>query len=547
MLKARIFRVRWRVSVVLVAFVLIVGLAVGVKQPTTAQTQRRPTATAFVVHSDGYLLTAAHAVKDAANVEVAIGGKSYNAFVLGVDKKRDLAVLQIKAKNLPILPLGNSNTVEVGEEVRVFGFPLASALGESLKVTRGIVSGIQTKGAQKVFQIDAAVNPGNSGGPLVNEEGEVIGVINAKLFGAVVSNVGFAVPINYAKPLLRDEAVDLATRGAKDRLRGPTLFKRVSPAVARVVIHFALYDLVRTIKTFSSVNQVAFSPGAYVIATALDKGKPPHSYDDSSVKLWDYQSGSLIMTMEQEGRVVSIAFSPDGKMIVTGAEAGNLSKPGQMTLWDVRSGKPKWTRKEHVGGIKSVAFSPDGKLVASGGFDDAVKIWHARSGALLQTLTGHTNSVYSVAYSPGGETLASGGWDKTVILWDVQTRRLRRKLTGHTYGVESVAFSPDRRTLASGSGDNTVRLWDTQSGALKRTLIGHTETVLWVVFSPDGKTVASAGYDKKVRLWDVRSGARKGIITVGRSSSADSVGFSPDGKKLAAGVGWTVKIWEAEQ
>lgn len=101
----------------------------------------RPMATAFVVHPDGYLLTAAHVVKDAVKVEVAIGGKRYEATVLRVDEKRDLALLQIKAKNLPALPLGNSNVVEVGEEVRAFGFSLASALGDSVKVTRGTVSG----------------------------------------------------------------------------------------------------------------------------------------------------------------------------------------------------------------------------------------------------------------------------------------------------------------------------------------------------------------------------------------------------------------------
>lgn len=132
-----------------------------------AQEQGRPAGTAFVVHPDGYLLTAAHVVKDAVKVEVVIGEKSYSATVLGVDEKRDLALLQIQAKNLSVLSLGNSNAVQVGEEVRVFGFPLASALGDSVKVTRGTVSGIVTKEAQRVFQMDAAVNPGNSGGPLV--------------------------------------------------------------------------------------------------------------------------------------------------------------------------------------------------------------------------------------------------------------------------------------------------------------------------------------------------------------------------------------------
>jgi len=194
----------------------------------------KSTGTAFVVNAEGYLLTCAHCVKDAGKVEVALGGQSYEAAVLGTDEPHDLAVLQISAKGLSALPLGNSNAVEVGEEVRAFGFPLASVLGANVKVTRGTVSGIETKEAQKSFQIDAPVNPGNSGGPLVNEKGEVIGVVNAKLAGEVVSNVGFAVPINYAKPLLRDEGVEFATEGATGKLDGPALVKYVSPAVALV-------------------------------------------------------------------------------------------------------------------------------------------------------------------------------------------------------------------------------------------------------------------------------------------------------------------------
>ncbi len=90
--------------------------------------------------------------------------------------------------------------------------------------------------ATKVFQIDAPVNPGNSGGPLVNEKGEVVGVINAKLAGKVVSNVGFAVPINYAKTMLRDNGVESASEGAKAKLDGPALVRRVSPAVALLTV-----------------------------------------------------------------------------------------------------------------------------------------------------------------------------------------------------------------------------------------------------------------------------------------------------------------------
>jgi len=224
----------WNRPISLLSFGVLLLCAIVI--PLFAADEPSGTGTGFVVNADGYLLTCFHVVKDAAKVRVSVGGKAYDAAVLSTDEPRDLALLQIPAKGLAVLPLANSNAVEVGQEVRAFGFPFASALGEDLKATRGTVAGISMREALKVIQIDAAVNPGNSGGPLVNEKGEVIGVVNAKLVGAVVTAVGFAVPINYAKPLLRDEGVDFATEGTKEKLDGPALVKLVSPSVALISV-----------------------------------------------------------------------------------------------------------------------------------------------------------------------------------------------------------------------------------------------------------------------------------------------------------------------
>ena len=194
------------------------------------------TATAFVVGKQGYLITCAHVVKDAGKVMVTIGGRAYYALVRAQDEKRDLALLQIAAKDLAALPLADSNAVEVGQEVRAFGFPLASLLGEDIKVTRGTIAGVSMREAEKVFQIDAAVNPGNSGGPLVNEKGEVLGVINAKFVDVRVSNVAFAVPINNAKQLLGNQGLSFVKEGGGVKLDGPALVKSVSPSVALVTV-----------------------------------------------------------------------------------------------------------------------------------------------------------------------------------------------------------------------------------------------------------------------------------------------------------------------
>ena len=198
--------------------------------------ERKASGTGFVVNADGYLITCAHVVADATKVEVVLGGQTYPATVLVVDHDHDLALLHIAGKNLPALALANSDAAEVGMEVRPFGFPLSNVLGDSLKVTRGTLSGVNHEKGHKVFQIDASINPGNSGGPLMTENGEVLGVTIAKLFGEAVSNVGFATPSKEIERLLTGKNVAFTTGGGAARLDGPTLVKRVSPAVALIKV-----------------------------------------------------------------------------------------------------------------------------------------------------------------------------------------------------------------------------------------------------------------------------------------------------------------------
>jgi WD40 repeat protein len=134
-----------------------------------------------------------------------------------------------------------------------------------------------------------------------------------------------------------------------------------------------------------------------------------------------------------------------------------------------------------------VAFSPDGRQVVSGSEDQTVRLWDAATGAALQRLEGHTGVVTSVAFSPDGRQVVSGSYDQTVRLWDAATGAALQRLEGHTDYVSSVAFSPDSRQVVSGSEDQTVRLWDAATGAALQRLEGHTGAVTSVAFSPDGK------------------------------------------------------------
>lgn len=155
----------------------------------------------FIIDTDGYLLTNAHVVEDADKVTVVLNTqREYEAEVIGSDKTTDIALLKIKAKNLPAATLGNSDDVEVGDWVLAMGSPF----GFDYTATQGIVSATARSlpsGAYVPFiQTDAAINPGNSGGPLFNSQGEVI-AINSQIYSrsGAFNGLAFSIPINVAK------------------------------------------------------------------------------------------------------------------------------------------------------------------------------------------------------------------------------------------------------------------------------------------------------------------------------------------------------------
>ena len=167
---------------------------------------------------------------------------------------------------------------------------------------------------------------------------------------------------------------------------------------------------------------------------------------------------------------------------------------------------PHLTLHGHTGSVMSVTFSPDGKLLVSGCRDKTIRLWDTTTGELQRTLTGHTADVYSVVFGPDGKTLLSGSGDNTIRVWNPDTGKLTRTVEGHTDVVRCIAFAPDGKVMASTGGDLTVRLWETKNWTLQHTLTGHTKRIKSVAFSPDGKIFASAGDDQTVHIWDIESG-----------------------------------------
>jgi WD40 repeat protein len=303
----------------------------------------------------------------------------------------------------------------------------------------------------------------------------------------------------------------------------------------------------------NSVRSVAFSPdGKSILSASADK----------SLKLWDAATGRKIRTFAGRSRndhksttghidmVNSAAFSPDGRIIVSGSGTnygtrGEFLRDNTLRLWDAATGRELRVLSGHESLVLSVAFNPDGKTIVSGSADKTLKLWDAATGGELYTLSGHTDEVHSVAFSPDGKRIISGSKDKTAKLWDTATGREIRTLSGHSSKVGSAVFSPNGKIIASSSW-GTIKLWDTETGREIRTLAreNYSGAVYSVTFSPDGKTVLAGCWDNTLKLWDFATG-RLIRTFAGHLEWVDSVAFSPDGKRIVSGSrDGTVRLWD---
>jgi serine protease Do len=180
---------------------------VGVIQYKAGSVNESGEGSGIIITSDGYIVTNNHVIEDADRFEVVTSeGKRYDAKAVGCDVRTDLAVIKIKAKGLKTAEFGNSDKLNVGDQVIAIGNPTGLKLAGS--VTQGIISAIGRdidvgNGPMSLLQTDAAINPGNSGGALVNMRGQVIGINSAKIVQQGFEGIGFSIPVLSAKPIIK--------------------------------------------------------------------------------------------------------------------------------------------------------------------------------------------------------------------------------------------------------------------------------------------------------------------------------------------------------
>jgi S1-C subfamily serine protease len=205
----------------------------------------------FLIDTDGHILTNYHVVQEAQTIEVTFGDhKTYKARMIGADTVNDIALIQIdtKGRKLTPLPLGDSRSLLVGQRVLAIGNPF----GFQSTLTTGVVSSLgrtvqtgENTFIDEAIQTDAAINRGNSGGPLLNSRGEVIG-INSAIFSpsGTTAGIGFAIPINTAKRVAEDLIQHGRVRRATIGAEGRTLWPDLAEALSLPVQHGVLIERV---------------------------------------------------------------------------------------------------------------------------------------------------------------------------------------------------------------------------------------------------------------------------------------------------------------
>ena len=278
-----------------------------------------------VVSTDGYILTNNHVVEGATDVRVTLPDRrEFKAKVIGTDPKTDIAVIKIDAANLPLLTIGNSSKLQVGDSVLAIGNPY----GVGQTVTMGIVSAtgranLGIEDYEDFIQTDASINPGNSGGALVNDRGELVGINTAILAGGGGGNqgIGFAVPVNLARQVM-DQIV---SHGQVQRAYLGVTVQEVTPAIAKAVgLDGPKGALVSEVSPNSPARKAGLQSGDVILSVngtpILESNQLRMNISmmetNQSVKLKIFREGKTqevsTMTAELPGKKVERASREDG-------------------------------------------------------------------------------------------------------------------------------------------------------------------------------------------------------------------------------------------
>ena len=218
----------------------------------------------FIINEEGYILTNYHVVKGAQEISVTLSNDvTTTAQIVNYDENQDVAMIKITDESVEIpatVELGDSDALQPGEEVIAIGTPLSTELSST--VTKGIISAtsrsvaVESGVTMNLIQTDAAINAGNSGGPLVNTKGEVVGINSSKISGEAVEGIGFSIPINDIKDKIESLSKPILNLGISVRTIDEALSKQLNMEQGLYVVE---------VTEFSSAEKAGLKAGDIIV------------------------------------------------------------------------------------------------------------------------------------------------------------------------------------------------------------------------------------------------------------------------------------------
>ena len=218
----------------------------------------------FIINQEGYILTNYHVVKGAQEISVTLSNDvTTTAQIVNYDENQDVAMIKITDESVKIpatVELGDSDALQPGEEVIAIGTPLSTELSST--VTKGIISAtsrsvaVESGVTMNLIQTDAAINAGNSGGPLVNTKGEVVGINSSKISGEAVEGIGFSIPINDIKDKIESLSKPILNLGISVRTIDEALSKQLNMEQGLYVVE---------VTEFSSAEKAGLKAGDIIV------------------------------------------------------------------------------------------------------------------------------------------------------------------------------------------------------------------------------------------------------------------------------------------
>jgi WD40 repeat protein len=303
-----------------------------------------------------------------------------------------------------------------------------------------------------------------------------------------------------------------------------------------------LFDLtrgfaVRRLRPLTRLADAVFSEDGRLVAGA-------GTGSDHTVHIWDVATGAPLSTLQTDGAVLSVVFSPNGRLVAAG------SSDGTARVWTVAGGLPLKPFPHPLGisrgdDVQLVSFSPDSTRLLTVGGDRFARVFDVTHPEREPILLNHRDQVNTARFSHDGELIATAGANNVVRIWAARTGEGRFGLEG-IGRVTDLAFSPDDSMLATAGGNDTIgRVWDLKRQTSIAIITAHKSGVTAVTFSPDGLSVVTTGRDGKAYITRTDGGFTLGLLA-GHRRGVNAASYSPGGDLIAtASADGFARVWNA--